>query len=192
MKTHLLRTSAIALIFACASGLGMAQQAPTMAQTPDQSGADSSMGKPQTAPAQAVPNADSLTSSLQNKASVKIPSPQTDTAQFNPAVFEKDKLPIFAWTFGLTDERERAAFQNVIAQNLGAKNTTGSASTESKVEGITPMPSELVPDSVQLSPLPDHLSDKIANPKAFKYARIGSDIVIADANNRAIVAVIKQ
>lgn len=192
MKTHMLRTTAIALALLCTAGLAMAQQdtKPASGPTPDQSGADSSMAAPQPTPGQpasagAMPSGSTPTVN----APPRIPSAQNDTALFNPTVAQKDKQPTVAWTLGLNDEKNRALLQTILSDKAA---TPASGSNPGKVEGLTPALGERVPASLALNPLPASAASQMPNAQQYKFARLGSDVLLVDPNSRAIVAVLKN
>ncbi|MDQ2953707.1 MAG: DUF1236 domain-containing protein [Pseudomonadota bacterium] len=190
MKTPMLRITAIALALLATAGLAMAQQdsKPASGPTPDQSGADSSMAAPQPAPGQPASAGGMPSGPATVNAPPKIPSAQNDTAQFNPAVAEKDKQPTVAWTLGLNDEKNRALLQTI----LGEKAATPASGNPAKVEGVTPAPGERVPASVALNPLPGGAASQMPNAQQYRLARLGSDVLLVDPNTRAIIAVLKN
>ena len=192
MKTHVLRTTLIALALLGAAGVAIAQQdsKPTSGPTPDQSGADSSTAAPQPAPGQPAPAGGMPSGPATVNAPPKIPSAQNDTAQFNPAVAEKDKQPTVAWTLGLNDEKNRALLQTILSDNKAPAAASGS--NPGKVEGLIPAIGERVPGSVALNPLPQSAASQMPNAQQYKFARLGNDALLVDPNNRAIVAVLKN
>ena len=190
MKTHMLRATAIALALLATAGLAIAQQAtkPASGPTPDQSGADSSMAAPQPAPGQPAPAGGMPSGPATVNAPPKIPSAQNDTAQFNPAVAEKDKQPTVAWTLGLNDEKNRALLQTILVD----KAATPASGSPAKGEGVTPAPGERVPASLALNPLPGSAASQMPNAQQYKVARLGNDVLLIEPNSRAIVAVLKN
>jgi hypothetical protein len=191
MKTHMLRTTAIALALLGTAGFAMAQQdtKPASGPSPDQSGADSSMAAPQPAPGQPAPAGAMPSGPATVNAPPKIPSAQNDTALFNPAVAEKDKQPTVAWTLGLNDEKNRALLQTILSDKAAAPASGGNPG---KVEGLTPAPGERVPASLALNPLPGSAASQMPNAQQYKFARLGNDVLLVDPNTRAIVAVLKN
>lgn len=190
MKTPMLRITAIALALLATAGLAMAQQdsKPASGPTPDQSGADSSMAAPQPAPGQPASAGGMPSGPATVNAPPKIPSAQNDTAQFNPAVAEKDKQPTVAWTLGLNDEKNRALLQTILADKAATPASGGPA----KVEGVTPAPGERVPASLALNPLPAGAASQMPDSQQYKVARAGNDVLLVDPITRAIIAVLKN
>ena len=188
MKTHMLRTTAIALTLLCTAGFAMAQQEtkPASGPTPDQSGADSSMAAPQPTPGQPASAGAMPSGPATVNAPPRIPSAQNDTARFNPAVAEKDKQPTVAWTLGLNDDKNRAMLQSIVTASAA------SGSNPAKIEGLTPAPGERVPASLALNPLPGTAASQMPNAQQYKFARVGNDLLLVDPNTRAIVAVLKN
>jgi hypothetical protein len=191
MKTHELRITAITLALLGTVGYAIAQQdtKPATGPHPDQSGADSSMAAPQPAPGQPASAAGTTSDPATKNAPARIPSAQNDTAQFNPAVAEKDKQPIFTWTLGLDDQKNRALLQSVLADKAAAP---ASGSNPAKVEGLTPATGERVPASLALNPLPGGAASQMPNAQQYRFARLGNDILLVDPNTRAIIAVLKN
>jgi hypothetical protein len=185
MKTHILRTTLIALALLGMGRFAMPQTdtKPASGPSPDQTGSDSSMAAPQSAPGQlapagAIPSGSAPTAT----AAPKIPSAQNDTAQFNPTVAEKDKQPTVFWTLGLNDEKNLALLKSILRD----------ATYPGKVQGLTPGLGELVPISLALYPLPDSAAGQMPNVQQYKFARVGKDILLVDPNIRAVVAVLKN
>jgi hypothetical protein len=190
LATNFLRAAAITLSLLGAAGLAAAQ--PLTPPHPDQAGADTSMAVPQPVPGQPDSDQVKVMPSGFNPAEFTpgLPSARKDAAQFNPGVWERDKQPVLAWTLGLSDKQRSAMLQTIMGDSAATIVSGGNANA-AKVEGVTPAIGEVVPDSVELYPLPASVTAQMPNAQPYKLARIGNDLVLVDPNNHAIVAVLK-
>jgi hypothetical protein len=107
-----------------------------------------------------------------------VPSPQ-DAAVHNPAVAERDQLPILAHTFNFTDEQKQQIRDALAAEKGGgSSNVTPTAGTE-------------IPDAQAVKPVPDSLAQKIPQMKRYNYVKLGDKIAIVDPHLPVVVAVIE-
>ena len=103
-----------------------------------------------------------------------------DTAIRTPSVAEHDKQPVSTHTFNFTAEQKKKLV-DALAQEKGAPAKTDFAPVESVV----------LPDGVELKPLPDRVAQEMPWVARYKYAKIGNKIVLANPAYRYTVGIIE-
>jgi Protein of unknown function (DUF1236) len=183
MRTQLLRAAALALMLGGGTGLAAAQSQtiqqpeakdPTPAQVAPAERADA---VPQTGPA--LVNG-ALAAPEAAKDSSTVP------AKFSAKNDAEDHLPLMAFTFkNLSDEQKRAIVQSVRGAKTAAPK--GEASPE-----LYANPSVSLPSAVDLRALPDEVTAKIPQTKAYRYTTVGDKVLLVEPASRTVVAVIQE
>lgn len=107
-----------------------------------------------------------------------IPSPQ-DAAAHDQAVFERDRLPTAAHTFNFTAEQKQQIHDALSAEKgQTVADVAVAAGTE-------------LPQSIEFKPVPEALAQQMPGMESYKYAKLGSKIVIVDPHLPVVVAVIE-
>jgi hypothetical protein len=179
------------LLLATGAALAQDNQNPK----PGQAGDDPSMAKPEgsTQPAlkdtpQPVHDPEStvglapadqpINNAKPNVAGEVVPSSQ-ETAAHNPSIFAHDRQPILTHTFNFTPEQKQAIV-SALAQEKGT--AVGNADLSETV---------VVPDSVELKPIPDAIAQEMPWVKPYFYVKTGDRILIVNPLARYVAAVIK-
>lgn len=198
MRTQSMRGAAFVLALLGGVGLAFAQDTPAK-PNPAESGADPSAAKPNApsgdpapvvAPAQPVANPEStvglapsdqpVNSANPSVAGRKIPSAQEDAAAHNPSVFEHDNQPTLTHTFNFTKEQKQQ-----IAQALaGAKSASAKPGFEIKETTV-------LPQSVELTPVPESIGQQMPWVKPYKYVKLDNRILLVDPNYPVVVSIIE-
>lgn len=198
MRTQSMRGAAIALALLGSVGLAFAQSSP-IKPDPSQSGADPSMAKPNTPSSDAAPLAQPKAPVVNPESTVglapadqpinnanpsvagqKLPSAQEDTAAHNASVFEHDKQPTLTHTFNFTKEQKQQISQAL----AGAKSASAKPGFEVKETSV-------LPESVELAPVPDSIGQQMPWVKPYKYVKLDNKILLVDPNYPVVVSVIE-
>lgn len=185
MKRPMLRTTAILLAFLGGTALALAQA--SGGPDPAQAGSDPSMSQPQPHPGQLDRNPAAAVGATEGSAqnAEHLPSPQ-DAAKHNAAVAAHDKIPIVGLGLGLTEEQQREIYQS-IAQSGSETTATGSSAGAADVKV-----SEIVPESLELRPLPESVTAKFPNTRGYEYAQLKDRLLLAEPHRHAVVTVIQR
>jgi hypothetical protein len=111
-------------------------------------------------------------------AGIFVPSSQ-DTAAHNPSIFAHDRQPIITHTFNFTAE-QRKAIVDALAQDKGAPQDGGIALQETQV----------VPQDVELKPVPERIAQEMPWVKPYYYVKSGDRIALINPLGRYVAAVI--
>lgn len=177
---------------AFATGPALAQD--NQNPTPSQAGADPSMATPKgsTQPAlsdtqQPVHNPEStvglapadqpINNAKPNVAGQVVPSSQ-ETAAHNPSIFEHDRQPILTHTFNFTTEQKQVIV-SALAQEKGVS-----------VGNVELSETMVVPDTVDLKPIPDRIAQQMPWVKPYFYVKTGDRILIVNPLAGYVAAVI--
>jgi hypothetical protein len=106
-----------------------------------------------------------------------VPSPQ-NTAAHNPAIFERDQLPILAHTFNFTDAQKQEIRDALAPAQNAASDVTLAEGTE-------------LSQPVDAQPLPDSVAERLPWVKPYKYVKVGGKIAIIDPNLPVVVSIIE-
>jgi hypothetical protein len=99
---------------------------------------------------------------------------------------ESLSLPLMAFTFkNLSDEQRRAIVQGVKDAKTAAPNGAANPDFYANV-GVQ------VPIAVDLRALPDEVTAKIPQTRAYRYTMVGDKVLLVEPANRTVVAVIKE
>jgi hypothetical protein len=179
MRTHLLR--AAVLTFALGAGLTAAQsqttQQPEANPTPAQVAPENVQRTPQTGPA--LVNG-ALAAPEAAKDSSTVP------AKFSAKNEAEDHLPLMAFTFkNLSDEQKRPIVESVKGAKTAAPKGEASPDFYANL-GVS------LPSAVHLHVLPDEVTAKIPQTKAYRYTTVGDKVLLVEPANRIVVAVIRE
>jgi hypothetical protein len=180
-----------AMLLATGAAFAQSNQNPT----PSQAGADPSMAKPEgsTQPAlrdtaQPVHNPEStvglapadqpVNNEKPNVAGEVVPSSQ-ETAAHNPSIFEHDRQPTLTHTFNFTPAQKQAIVA-ALAQEKGMS-----------IANVDLAETTVVPDSVELKPIPDRIAQEMPWVKPYFYVKTDDRIVIVNPLARYVAAVIE-
>jgi hypothetical protein len=161
--SRMIRSAAIAILFASVPGLAMAQSAPA-----DQGFHNSTTGAAPTD----QPNPPLV---------LHIPS-GSDAAKFNAATGADDKKPTMAHVLALTD-----AQRQLISSSLAGGKVQGSAQESSGRPDFKPEVAALMPKSAKVQDLPGEVTAKMPWVAPYKYAVVDDKILLVDPVNSFMV-----
>jgi hypothetical protein len=180
MRTHLLCAAALALTLASlAAAQGQTTQQPEAKEpTPAQvEPAENVQRTPQTGPA--LVNG-ALAAPEASKDSSTVP------AKFSAKNDAEDHLPLMAFTFkNLSAEQKRAIIEGVKGAKTAAPKGEASPDFYANL-GVS------LPSAVDLRVLPDEVTAKIPQTKAYRYTTVGDKVLLVEPGNRIVVAVIRE
>jgi hypothetical protein len=183
IRKHLSCTAALTLMLLGGAGLDAAQS-----QTTEQPEAKDST-QAQVAPAEKAEHVPQTGPALVNGA---LAAPGADkNASTVPAKFSakndaEDQLPVLAYTFrNLSDEQRQAIVQGVKDAKTVAGKGVANPAFFAKL-GV------YLPSTVDLQALPDDVTTKIPQTKAYRYITVGDDVLLVEPASHTVVAVIKE
>jgi hypothetical protein len=110
-------------------------------------------------------------------AGIFVPSSQ-DTAAHNSSIFAHDQQPIITHTFNFTAE-QRKMIVDALAQDKGAQPG-----------GIELQETQVVPQTVELKPVPERIAQEMPWVKPYYYVKTGDRIALINPLGRYVAAVI--
>ncbi len=113
-----------------------------------------------------------------NVAGQVLPSAQHDTAAHNPAVAEHDRQPTLSHTFNFTPEQKQfildaLAQEQPVAGDIGLEEA------------------DVVPPGLALKPVPERIAREMPWVKPYRYAKVGSHVLLVDPTIHYVAAVIE-
>ena len=106
-------------------------------------------------------------------------SPQTEPSKFSQRNARLDKLPLMAQPLPYTAEQQRRIYESV--------SETKAAPASAAVE-----PAHVLPNSVEMHPMPKQLVEEIPGLGALHYAKFANKVLLVRAPNRIVVGVIEK
>jgi hypothetical protein len=102
-------------------------------------------------------------------------SPQTMPAKSDDSIAARDRLPIMARPLPLTDEQKQQIYASVMNN------------TQIPTAPISAQPATILPDSVELSALPDGMEQQIAGVRGYKVVKTQDKVLLVQPSNRVVV-----
>jgi hypothetical protein len=185
MRKHLLRTAA-ALTLALLGGVGFAAAQSQTTQQPEAKDPTPAQVAPAKPKAETAPQTGPAFVNGALDAPGADKNASTVPAKFSAKNDAEDHLPLMAFTFkNLSDEQRRVIVQGVKDAKTAAPNGAANPDFYANV-GVQ------VQSAVDLRALPDEVTAKIPQTRAYRYTTVGDKVLLVEPANRTVVAVIKE